>query len=529
MDGLEDRQLLRQYVVQNDSAAFAALVQRYISLVHNAARRQTRDSHLADDVTQAVFILLARKAATIRPDAALAAWLFAVTRHAAQNAMKIRSRQVHYETRAASQRAESIETDHEQNELRLLLDDAIARLPQLEQTGVLMHFFQQRTHQEIGAALGLSAEAARKRISRALDKMREFLGGRGVTVGATALVAGLHAESASAVTPALVQSTVNIAVLSASNTAAAATNSTLIAKRVSQMYTIAKLKAAAVIALCCGGLAVAAVPFGGLLRTTSTVVTTTTITSAAEKKFVAEVSDSIKVELVGVAPFQGAAESWFDISGDPIDPPALPGDGAHRVMAQPPPEHQILVRIDMKTDAHVAVMIPAAMMVANARMKTGDPDGESTFFLSAFALQNAADETALTVGIADEPWKNNGELKTVIEGGAVNAGDSGTFQFSPVREAGAASEVEISSEGEEHNPTRVIAIDKSGAEVESKNVNVQSDGVNVTRTYTYDVPAEKIEKFVVQGRKFTKMVEVRNISLKAGHKTEPVIEVKKVD
>ena len=97
-----DHDLLRRYARDDDHAAFAELVRRYIGLVYAAARRQTRgDSHLADDVTQAVMIVLARRADAIAPGSILASWLLVVTRHCAQNALKIRTRQRLHEQRAA--------------------------------------------------------------------------------------------------------------------------------------------------------------------------------------------------------------------------------------------------------------------------------------------------------------------------------------------------------------------------------------------------------------------------------------------
>src|SRR5687768_14587167 len=101
-DADDDSTLLTEYVRGRAEPVFRRLVQRHIDLVYSAALRQVRDPHLAEDVTQAVFIVLARKAHTIRHEAALAGWLLSTTRYVAATANRARARRRRHEQKAAA-------------------------------------------------------------------------------------------------------------------------------------------------------------------------------------------------------------------------------------------------------------------------------------------------------------------------------------------------------------------------------------------------------------------------------------------
>ena len=167
-DVREDWDLLGEYLETESQDAFRVLVERRIGLVFAAARRRVGNAALAEDVTQAVFIILAGKARMIPPGTPLAPWLYNVTRYTSANAMKMESRRQHHERKAASERAttagvDGIETREESQRLLLMLDEAMDRLGNRDRAAVLLRFFEGLSYEQVGASLDSSTHAAEVR------------------------------------------------------------------------------------------------------------------------------------------------------------------------------------------------------------------------------------------------------------------------------------------------------------------------------------------------------------------------------
>jgi RNA polymerase sigma factor (sigma-70 family) len=213
----DDQELLQAYIGRGAQEAFAALVHRYIGLVYSAARRQVRSHSSAQEVTQLVFIALARKGHRLAPETPLAAWLYLVTRRTTLDFMRREARRRAYEQAAAEEFAAMKSSTPDWPLLEPWLDEAMAKLPQTDVSALLLRFFENKNLREVGAALGISEDAAQKRVSRALEQLRVVFSGKGVAVSAAGLATQLSAHAIQAVPAGLgaIVSTATVAALAA--------------------------------------------------------------------------------------------------------------------------------------------------------------------------------------------------------------------------------------------------------------------------------------------------------------------------
>lgn len=246
---MHDGQLLGEFVERGSQAAFGQIVGRHLNLVYSVCRREVGETTLAEDAAQAVFLLLARKAPALRREPSLAGWLFQAARLTSKDALKQDTRRRRREQEAARDMAQSDTGNALWDEIEPYLDGALAALGRTEREAVLLRVFEGHSLAETGARIGVSEEAARKRVSRALDKVRGHLRGAGIAVPVVALSA-LLSEKAVRAAPRACAVSVSLITSSAAPSAQVAQ----LTEGASKAMSIMKLKTAVLITIGTVGL-----------------------------------------------------------------------------------------------------------------------------------------------------------------------------------------------------------------------------------------------------------------------------------
>src|SRR5215471_11465803 len=238
-----DQILLRAYARDRCEVSFSELVHRHVDLVHSTALRILRDPGLAEDVTQRVFLALAHHSAKLQERASLTGWLHEAARNISINTVRSEERRRQREQEAAAMNhTDTNDAEDLWGQIAPRLDEALAQLNAVDRDVLLWRYFERRTAEQIGGRLGLTSEAAQKRVARALDRLRDILAERGLSAPSVNLAALLSAHAVQSA-PAGLAATAITAVNAAS--AAFPATSTL---QILMASTKAKLSLAALLA-----------------------------------------------------------------------------------------------------------------------------------------------------------------------------------------------------------------------------------------------------------------------------------------
>ena len=172
-----DGELLCAFVRGREAGVFEELARRHVDWVYSAALRMTGEPGMAEDVTQGVMLARWRKAEGLQGHPSVVSWLFRATRFGASALIRAERRRKAYEAGSAGGGAVADPAAAaEWEEIRGRLEEAVGRLSAGDREAILLRFYERRTHPEIGEALRISEEAARKRVERAVEKLRQMLG-----------------------------------------------------------------------------------------------------------------------------------------------------------------------------------------------------------------------------------------------------------------------------------------------------------------------------------------------------------------
>jgi RNA polymerase sigma factor (sigma-70 family) len=212
MQELDDNALLREYAERGSGPAFAALVERHINKVYSVALRRTGNAHQAEEITQAVFVLLAQKSRRLGSRVVLSGWLYQTAQWKALTFLRGEVRRVHREQEAYMQTALNNPDSETWRQIAPVLEDAMAALNETDRHAIVLRFFDGKSMREVGMALGANEGATKMRVGRALEKLQKFFFRRGIK-STTATLAGAISNYSVQPAPAALAKTITAAAL----------------------------------------------------------------------------------------------------------------------------------------------------------------------------------------------------------------------------------------------------------------------------------------------------------------------------
>jgi RNA polymerase sigma factor (sigma-70 family) len=417
-----DAELLRRYAEGGDEAAFAEVVQRHADLVYSAAMRLAGgDGQLAQDAAQQVFTKLARKTGSLSGRATVAGWLHTSARYAASAVVRGERRRRAREQEASIMNEPTTAEGVDWERLRPLLDEAVGRLREGEREAVLLRYFEGLSHRDVGAALGLSEDTARKRVDRAVEKLRGHFARRGVVVTAGALAGVMSTHSVQAAPAGLAASW--------SGTALAGAGNMGWLERIFYMTTKTKMAAVTLAALI--GLAAWQGRERGQLRAEIAAAQAENGRLAQEEKNLAavaqagprlksytdaEIAAEVKAGLRGLADdWAGTPEDWlsFIYSLRAEDVPRVLASIARQADAADAGSEQnnLLSEIGIA----VAGKNPASLAAMVAALPAGQGRDQVLAGAAGELAQNDATQAATLAGQITDAWMRREALDSVVE------------------------------------------------------------------------------------------------------------------
>ena len=498
-DGEDDAALLAA-AAGGSREALARIARRYVPFVYNTAVRHVRDAHLAEDVTQAVFVILSRKVRNLKRGTLLHAWLFTTTRYAARNALRMQTRRTHYEFKAAATTPISFEkTGPVPVSIEAELDDALSSLGETDRSAVLLSYFGGKNWREVGEAIGSSEDAARKRVNRAVAQMRAFFVHRGLHVSTAAVAAGLASAARGSVPAGLIESVACCMTAPALSAASGATVSGVIS-----MMTWANVKIAASFA---AGLLMTIGLAGAMVMYRAPEKAAAPATAPAVASASASLKNDIAVDLLEVSGLHGA-KCW-NADGTPARPVELDPDvrGAGAGVGAGP-GYSIVARVV----APESLDIDTRWSAKPARTTTiyHREHGNEKYAYVSTEPQKDQKTINLRVEIASGEWKVAAQRE-----GTEGMVMTGSVAFGEIFERDGRCAEAISDELIDHQ-AQIVAIDVNGQEHPGSYSSSAHGKFFRQSNVEFDLPANEIDRIEFRTRPYDQWVEFKNVTLVPG-------------
>jgi RNA polymerase sigma factor (sigma-70 family) len=498
---MNEHELLAQFSRTRSPELFQQIVQRYVDFIFATARRQLRDEHLAQDVTQAVFLLLAKKAGSLPTNRPVLAWLHKATCYASANAARSVATRRRHEQNAAEIK---MDRANEPDELSSLLDEGIARLRKSDRNAIFLKFFEKKSHREIAGAMGISEEAAAKRVSRAIEKLRDYFRRRGIAVTSAAIGSTLAVEATHSA-PQGLAATVESS--SSGSTAAVA-----LSKGAMILMTTAKIKAVAVavifilLVLIGGGIAVRS-----FSENPPKIIEPPKIEPTSTSWNV-QYGDA-KLELIAIGdPSDG---SWWLPDGTPRPAPFERLMSADALKAPGETKRRIVCYVQ-GIDRQHDYFSPGIDGVDPSIISYHDQADKIVIDLIMGFPTPPANSGDVTINFATGPW----EKTVTYDLASPKPGESDDFAIQSVTSNENKTIVEAKI-AEGARDREVVAILPDGKEKFPDGIG---GGLSTMKTYTFPLPKDQVKQILSRSRPFLKSV-IQNVSLQSDHKTNPAVNI----
>ncbi|MGD0767710.1 MAG: sigma-70 family RNA polymerase sigma factor [Tepidisphaeraceae bacterium] len=523
---MQDRELLVKFAQSRSQDAFAELVRRYMDSVYSAARRQVRDSQFAEDVAQAVFIILARKAHSLKYRESLAGWIMKTTHLACLDALKSESRRRRHEERAAllnqSRMEQAMSSPIE--EIAPDLDRAMSHLAESDRSAVTLRYLQGKTTSETAECLGISQPAAAKRIFRAVHRLRKILLRNRAIAPAVALATVLDQIPRVPAPAALAASAVN-----AATTGAAAPAALAITNGVLHMMTFHKILAAMLLIAAFAGLT--GVGVGTVKLLADQTAPPPAAPPAAQPAPLdippissATLSNGVSIQILGISENPSRGKQWWLANGDLLDTPPYA-----RMRARLSPEPGCIARefavtvnnsVVGSTD-HAAVRWflsnSRGSSSSDVRDKTGKPTTD--IVAEAVVLPDSPAGATLHADVAAGKWTTI--CTSAGFGSSSQSGPNGSFLFSNIFIVNGQTHIVAAYSGllPTHPDVRLVAIDRAGNIIPAAGTHTAGNDSSFVGEYLVTLPPDSIRQWQLQTRPFDQWIEIRGISLHPNQKT----------